>query len=427
MEQSRGVTIADDLEGLRVEVDRLHVLPGNPRRGSIEAVARSLDAFGQRKPVVATRDGTIIAGNHTYLAARQLGWSHIAVVWTDDTEEMAKAFALADNRTSDLADYDTEALIAFLRSVEGTEWFEPTGYSADDLLQLLADATVRPGEQEDEYRQLKGSAPSVRQLPIDAIYSMGKNPLDPGSIIGHYAGFLRGARSSEVRPFWAQLQSEFRGFKMEFVDCFWRDFDWSGHLEIVAALQPRYATVRDVMTKAQCEEAGVTYYPLEQVLEWATELSSFARDVIVIPKYDCTDAIPEGFMLGYSVPSSYGATPLRVEAFAGRRTHLLGGSWKAQLAYMAAMRDDVVSIDFNYANNISRWLRWLRTDGSMGQWNDLGLPPVVNPRAICLALSLGNIGMALHQIWPDRAGSPFAVEAAEEGPEPTEEEMYDQR
>ena len=59
---------------------------------SIEAVARSYEAFGQRKPIVARRlrrerngfpTGEVIAGNHQLQAAKSLGWTHIAVVFTD--------------------------------------------------------------------------------------------------------------------------------------------------------------------------------------------------------------------------------------------------------------------------------------------------------------------------------------------------------
>jgi ParB-like chromosome segregation protein Spo0J len=103
--------INESLKNLATPIDDLHTLPGNPRRGDIAAVARSLERFGQRKPIVAKHsDGTIIAGNHTWQAAKQLGWSEIAVVWTDDDDNTAHAFALADNRTAELGTYDEDAL-----------------------------------------------------------------------------------------------------------------------------------------------------------------------------------------------------------------------------------------------------------------------------------------------------------------------------
>ena len=64
----------------RVAIDALTVDPANVRGHSgrnLEAIAASLRAFGQQRPIVVDRDGVVIAGNGTLLAARQLGWTHI--------------------------------------------------------------------------------------------------------------------------------------------------------------------------------------------------------------------------------------------------------------------------------------------------------------------------------------------------------------
>ena len=130
--------IADSLLPLAHPVAQLNTLPGNPRRGDIDAVARSYEQFGQRKPIVAKRDGTVIAGNHQLQAARQLGWEKIAVVFVDDDDQTAKAFALADNRISDLGTYDDDLLAAMLKDVATDEnLLEATGYSATDVQFLL--------------------------------------------------------------------------------------------------------------------------------------------------------------------------------------------------------------------------------------------------------------------------------------------------
>lgn len=133
--------IQNDLRGLAYPTDELQLLPGNPRRGNVEAVARSLEAFGQRKPVVARRgDRVVIAGNHTLQAARALGWAEIAVVWVDDDEVTSKAFALADNRTAELGDYD-ESLLAELIGEVGSvdsELLAASGWSEDAVAELVA-------------------------------------------------------------------------------------------------------------------------------------------------------------------------------------------------------------------------------------------------------------------------------------------------
>jgi len=110
--------IATDLHPLAYPLEKLRLLPGNPRRGNVDAVKRSLEAFGQRKPIVARRsDRVVIAGNHTLQAAQALGWSEIAVVWVDDDDTTSKAFALADNRTAELGDYDEAALAELIGQV----------------------------------------------------------------------------------------------------------------------------------------------------------------------------------------------------------------------------------------------------------------------------------------------------------------------
>jgi len=101
------------------------------------------------------------------------------------------------------------------------------------------------------------------------------------------------------------------------------------------------------MSEAQCADAGIEFYELAQILDWAEELREHAENVIIIPKYDCFDAIPDHFMLGYSVPTSYGGTPLPIEMFKGRRVHLLGGNPEMQIQYFKAIPDSVVSLDNN--------------------------------------------------------------------------------
>ena len=132
--------ILPDLAGLAVDVSRLSLLPGNPRIGDVDAVAASLAAFGQRKPIVAKRDGTVVAGNHTLQAARQLGWSEIAVVWVDDDDPTAAAFALADNRTAELGSYDEAALAKLIAEVQAADedLLAASGWTGDDLAEIIA-------------------------------------------------------------------------------------------------------------------------------------------------------------------------------------------------------------------------------------------------------------------------------------------------
>jgi len=150
--------IAADLLGLATPIDGLRTMPGNPRKGDVEAVKRSYARFGQRKPIVALPDGTVIAGNHQLLAARALGWKEIAVVRVDDDDQTAKAFALADNRTADLGTYDDAALAALLAEVAtDPELLLATGYDMDALADLDAALDLPTVDEPDE---VPSSAPA---------------------------------------------------------------------------------------------------------------------------------------------------------------------------------------------------------------------------------------------------------------------------
>jgi ParB-like chromosome segregation protein Spo0J len=102
---------------LRVEVvpiDALTPDPTNARKHSrknLDAIAGSLRQFGQRRALVVYGD-VVIAGNGTLEAARSLGWTEIAVtrVPRDWSPEQARAYALADNRTAELAEWDSAVL-----------------------------------------------------------------------------------------------------------------------------------------------------------------------------------------------------------------------------------------------------------------------------------------------------------------------------
>ena len=130
----------DELRPLLVPIDSLTPLPGNPRRGDVEAVARSLERFGQRKPLTTTAEGTVTAGNHTREGALALGWTHVAVIPFADDPATAKGWAIADNRTGDLAvndDTDLAAMLAEINAVDAS-LMAAASYTEDDLAELLA-------------------------------------------------------------------------------------------------------------------------------------------------------------------------------------------------------------------------------------------------------------------------------------------------
>ena len=135
--------IIEDLKPLATDIGRLSNLPDNPRKGNVDAVANSLATFGQRKPIIARKvDGVVIAGNHTLQAARQLGWTEVAVVWVEDDDITAKAYALADNRTAELGTYDDQLLADMILAVrhEDEHLLSMSGWddqAVQDLLYII--------------------------------------------------------------------------------------------------------------------------------------------------------------------------------------------------------------------------------------------------------------------------------------------------
>lgn len=135
--------IVSDLASFAQPVESLIPLEGNPRRGDVEAVAGSLERFGQRKPIVArSSDRVVIAGNHTLAAAVSLGWGEVAVVFVDEDEETSRAFAAADNRASDLGWYDELALAEFLQEIPE---LQGTGYTDEYMFNLINTSQVDTG------------------------------------------------------------------------------------------------------------------------------------------------------------------------------------------------------------------------------------------------------------------------------------------
>lgn len=151
--------IPASLADLAAPIDELHPYHRNPRTGDLDSITASLSTHGQYRPIVVNR-GTltgrpneILAGNHTFKAATQLGWSEIAVTWLDVDDDAAAKIVIVDNRTSDLAGYDSVLLADILTSLPD---LDGTGYdqnALDDLLDAVdipsvVDAETLSGEGE---------------------------------------------------------------------------------------------------------------------------------------------------------------------------------------------------------------------------------------------------------------------------------------
>lgn len=235
-----------------------------------------------------------------------------------------------------------------------------------------------------------------RKLPLDVIYTL--QGADATCCIAVNAGLKYGIQSESFSL--CRNVDAFSGkHKVCFIDNNYFKYVHSRHLEVVKEFKPKYATVRDIMNEAQCERAGIQYYSIEQILEWAEELNEYAENVIVIPKYNCIEQIPEKYVLGYSVPSSHGQTLLNTDLFAGRKIHLLGGSWKSQLKFLMKFKKDVVSLDNNHIQLIAnKWGQFTDEFGEVRSVREVFDNNVNNIRYVALSLSFGAMGYAIQKI-----------------------------
>jgi hypothetical protein len=145
-------------------------------------------------------------------------------------------------------------------------------------------------------------------------------------------GWLPAARYTNLR--------DVRRFdRVGFLDIDWKNYQFRVHLNAVRATRPAMTVARDLVRMSD----------LNRVVDEAEELRRYAGLVVVVPKAirlaERIDAIPTKFVLGFSVPTKYGATRLPVSAFRNRPVHLLGGRPDVQRRLGDSLH--VVSMDCN--------------------------------------------------------------------------------
>jgi len=129
-----------------VNIDELDLDSRNARKHdakNLKAIADSLEQFGQRKPIVVW-GRTVVAGNGTMAAARSLGWTEISVARVPDdwSSDQVKAYALADNRSAELAVWDEQVLASQLLELQEAEFdIQLLGFElpVDELQEIVED------------------------------------------------------------------------------------------------------------------------------------------------------------------------------------------------------------------------------------------------------------------------------------------------
>ena len=124
------------LNVIHLKVSDLIAYENNPRKNddAVDAVASSIKSFGFKVPVIVDSNNVIIAGHTRVKACKKLGITEVPCVIADDlTEDQIKAFRLADNKTSELAEWDLDKLSEELKFIE----MDMSQFGFEDLEQEL--------------------------------------------------------------------------------------------------------------------------------------------------------------------------------------------------------------------------------------------------------------------------------------------------
>lgn len=140
----------------------------NPRNndGAVEATANSIKEFGWQQPIVVDKDMVIIAGHTRLKAAKQLGLKRVPIVVADLSEEQAKAYRLADNKTGELADWDMGLLDDELAEIADIDMSD-FGFNLD----------IPDGGEEAQEDDFDEEVPEEPKSKLGQIYQLGRHRL----------------------------------------------------------------------------------------------------------------------------------------------------------------------------------------------------------------------------------------------------------
>lgn len=137
--------------------------PKNPRIGDVSLVAESLEKYGQYRAIIVNKKNKmIVAGHHTWLAARKLGWDTVQVSWINVDETTHRKIMLMDNKSSAVGSYDELILAEIVGSLPDTAGI---GYDQDELDALIETSTkIAQAAQNDAERAVAKSVEEVQEL-----------------------------------------------------------------------------------------------------------------------------------------------------------------------------------------------------------------------------------------------------------------------
>lgn len=133
-----------ELKIFYVETSEIRSYENNPRQNdeAAEKLAAIIERYGFRQPLLLTndRDKQIVCGETRLKAAKILGMERLPVMYADDmNEDEIRAFRIADNKTSEYAQWDEEKLMAEFEALAENAAFDisMTGFDEKEYLKFM--------------------------------------------------------------------------------------------------------------------------------------------------------------------------------------------------------------------------------------------------------------------------------------------------
>ncbi|NRT34024.1 DNA modification methylase [Clostridium beijerinckii] len=167
---------------VNMNLSEINQYENNPRNNdaAVDKVAESIKEFGFKVPIIVDKDNIIIAGHTRYKAAVKLGLEIVPVIKADDlTEQQVKAFRIMDNKSSEFATWNYEALLKEMESLKLDDYnLDLTGFDLSEMEQL--EDKYNPKEiQEDEDFDIEEQLENIEEPKSKKgdIWLLGKNRL----------------------------------------------------------------------------------------------------------------------------------------------------------------------------------------------------------------------------------------------------------
>jgi hypothetical protein len=192
-------------------INSIRPYPKNPRRNdaAVTQVARSIENFGFRQPIVVDDQGVIVVGHTRYKAAQSLGMTEVPVtVMSGVSQSVIDQYRIADNRLNELAEWDDDLLLEelgnILRDVGDTEL---TGFTGADIDRLkgLDDVRDYTTKVDTPIYKPKGDRPDLAELINNEQHDRLVAAIDASECAEEVKAFLRQAAQRHRRFDYEQI------------------------------------------------------------------------------------------------------------------------------------------------------------------------------------------------------------------------------